>query len=71
MEAETQQEAYERFKQTFAQQPELVELARPEAMPASLTLLPAEGLYPGDLADALTDELPEIDSVGANCELPE
>lgn len=71
VEAETQQEAYERFKQIFAQQPELVELARPEAMPASLTLLPADGLYPGDLADALTDELPEIDSVGADCELPE
>lgn len=71
METETQQEAYEQFKQTFAQQPELVELARPEAMPASLTLLPADGLYPGDLADALTDELPEIDSVSADCELPE
>lgn len=36
-------------------------------MPASLTLLPVDGLYPGDLAD----ELPEIDSVGADCELPE
>jgi hypothetical protein len=71
VETETQQEAYERFKQIFAQQPELVELARLEAMPASLTLLPADGLYPGDLADALTDELPEIDSVGADCELPD
>lgn len=70
VETETQQEAYERFKQTFAQQPELVELARPEGMRASLTLLPVDGLYPGDLADALTDELPEIDSVGADCELP-
>ena len=71
VETETQQEAYERFKQVFAEQPELVELARPEALPASVTLLPADGLYPGDLVDALTDELPEIDSVGAGCELPE
>ena len=71
VETETQQETYEQFKKNFAQQPELVKLARQEAMPASLTLLPADGLHPGDLADALLDELPEIDSVGADCELPE
>jgi hypothetical protein len=71
VETQTQQQAYEHFKQIFARQPELVELARPEGMSASLTLLPADGLYPGDLADALTEELPEIDSFGADCELPE
>jgi FtsX extracellular domain len=68
---ETQQEAYERFKVLFANQPELVELARPQALPASVTLLPADGVYAGDLADALTNEFPEIESVGAGCELPE
>lgn len=32
---ETREQAYERFKQIFETQPELVELARPEALPAS------------------------------------
>lgn len=68
---ETRQEAYERFKEIFAKQPELVELARPESLPASVTLLPADGVHPGDLADAVTDEFPEIDSVSGGCELPE
>lgn len=68
---ETQQEAYQRFKEIFAEQPELLELARPEVLPASVTLLPAEGVYPGDLADAITDEFSEIESLSAGCELPE
>lgn len=68
---ETRQEAYERFKVLFADHPELVRLARPQSLPASVTLLPADGVYPGDLADAVTDELPEIDSLDAGCELPE
>jgi cell division transport system permease protein len=33
---ETREQAYERFKQIFEAQPELVELARPQALPASL-----------------------------------
>lgn len=68
---ETQQEAYERFKEIFAEQPDLVEMARPEALPASVTLLPAEGVYPGDLADAITGKFSTIDSVTAGCELPQ
>ena len=32
---ESRADAYERFKKVFAQQPELVQLARPEALPAS------------------------------------
>jgi hypothetical protein len=68
---ETRQEAYERFTEIFADQPELLEMARPEALPASVTLLPADDVYPGDLADAITDEFSTIDSVSAGCELPE
>lgn len=67
---ETRQQAYQRFTEVFADQPELVELARPEALPASVTLLPAADVHPGDLADAVTAEFPELDSLGAGCELP-
>lgn len=71
VETETRQEAYERFKELFANQPELVEIARPEALPASVTLLPADDVHPGDLADAVTAAYPAIDSVSAGCELPQ
>jgi hypothetical protein len=37
---ETQQEAYVRFKEIFAEHPDLVDVARPEALPASVILLP-------------------------------
>lgn len=70
VQTETRQQAYQRFRRIFAQQPDLLELVRPEALPASVTLLPADGVYPGDLAKAITGELPEIDSVSAGCELP-
>lgn len=71
VQTETRQEAYERFKELFAEQPEMVALARPEALPASVTLLPADDVHPGDLADAIADEISEIDSVSAGCEFPE
>lgn len=67
---ETQQQAYVRFKEIFKEQPELVELARPEALPASVTLLPADDVYAGDLADAVTAEFSDVDSFNAGCELP-
>lgn len=67
---ETQQQAYVRFKEIFKEQPELVKLARPEALPASVTLLPADDVYVGDLADAVTAEFSEVDSFSAGCELP-
>lgn len=67
---ETRQEAYRRFQEIFADEPELAKLARPEAMPASVTLLPADGVYPGDVADAITDEFAEIESLAAGCEFP-
>jgi len=36
VEFESREDAYERFKQIFEEQPQLVELARPESLPASL-----------------------------------
>ncbi|MGH3759823.1 permease-like cell division protein FtsX [Actinophytocola sp.] len=71
LDTETKRETWERFKAIFADQPELVKLARPEAMPASLWLLPAEGTTPADLADQMRDELPKADSVkGVPCPMP-
>lgn len=40
---ETKAQAYERFKEMFASQPEVVEMARPEALPASVWLAVAPG----------------------------
>lgn len=40
---ETQQQAYEHFKELFKEQPELVRLARPSAMPASVYLMVRKG----------------------------
>lgn len=40
---ETRQQAFEHFKETFKDQPELVELARPEALPASVQLMVRKG----------------------------
>lgn len=44
---ESREQAYERFKEIFAGQPELVDLARPEALPGSLKVkLAAPDRYP-------------------------
>jgi hypothetical protein len=71
LDTETKREAVERFKILFADQPELVKLVRPEAMPASLWLLPAEGTTPADLVERVRDELPAVDSVAVvRCPMP-
>lgn len=68
---QTKREAFARFKILFADQPELVKLARPEAMPASLWLLPAEGTTPADLVEWVRDTLPVVDSVATvRCPMP-
>lgn len=66
---ETQAQAYERFKEIFADQPELVEKARPEGMPASLFFTPADGLTATALLADLRDELtgPAVDSLDIAC----
>jgi hypothetical protein len=60
---ETKREAWARFKVIFADRPELVKLGRPEAMPASLWLVPAEDASAADLAKRMRTELPAADSV--------
>ena len=69
IEQETQAQAYERFKEIYANQPELIELTRPESLPASVILTPVDGLTATALMADLEDELtgPEVDSMTVNC----
>lgn len=56
VQTETKAEAYKRFKEIFADQPELVELARPEALPASVRVRPADGIDVRRLTDWLRED---------------
>lgn len=48
---ETREQAYERFRELFAESdPELVELARPESLPASVEVVPVRGVTTEELA---------------------
>lgn len=61
--------AYERFKVMFKDQPELVKLARPEALPASVWVAVAPGVDQIRFADRLRQELTvEDEIVGNPCE---
>jgi cell division protein FtsX len=60
---ETKAEAYERFKEIFTDQPELVELADPETMPASAEVGPTGDVDAERLAGRLRDEFHESDDV--------
>lgn len=60
---ETQAEAYERFMEIFADQPEMADMASPESMPASAEVGPVGGVDAESLADKLRDEFPESDEV--------
>jgi len=65
---ETQQEAYVRFKEIFAEHPDLADMATPEALPASVILLPR-----GVSADVLhTDldarDIESVDSFQRGCD---
>jgi cell division protein FtsX len=64
---ETKAEAYERFKEIFADQPELVEMARPETMPASVKAGPARDVDSERLADQLLAELRGDDAQVVPC----
>jgi hypothetical protein len=55
---ETQSLAYERARRIFRDQTELLDLMRPETLPASVMLLPGDGGTPEALADQLRTELP-------------
>ncbi len=44
MTTETQQQAYVRFTEIFADQPQVLDKVKPEAMPASVRLVPRDGV---------------------------
>jgi hypothetical protein len=60
LETETKQQAYERFKVIFKDKPELVEMARPEALPASLWVRPML-MSAEELGAQLTAEFPNAE----------
>jgi cell division protein FtsX len=59
----TKQDAFERYKVVFKDNPELLEAGRPEALPASVELTPALGVTPPSLAEQLRAELPTATQV--------
>jgi hypothetical protein len=70
-EMETRHEAWERFKTMFAAQPELVKLAREEALPSTVWLLAADGVTLADLDEKLVDEYPKVgDTSVVKCPVP-
>jgi cell division protein FtsX len=64
---ETKAEAYARYKQIFADQPELVNLARPEALPASVQVTPATGVTKDQLMAELRKQFPAADQIDDLC----
>jgi FtsX extracellular domain len=57
---ETQAEAYERFKEIFADDPELLELARPESLPASTDIRPVVGVDLDSFVDRLRGDYDDV-----------
>lgn len=60
---ETRTEAYQRFQQIFADQPDLIAGARPEALPASVTITATDGTDLHAWATELTKTFPSATSV--------
>jgi FtsX-like permease family protein len=58
---ETRQQAYKRFRETFADHPDLADLARPEALPASVNLMVGKGSTAKDLKGALQREFSDAE----------
>lgn len=67
LERETKAEAYMRYKQIFANQPELVNLARPDSLPASVQVTPATGVAKDQLMAELRQQLPAADRIDDLC----
>lgn len=64
---EDQQHAFERFKVIFKDQPELVKLTRPEALPASVWVHPSDLISLDELTDQLRRELPSAEIKPITC----
>lgn len=60
---ETKQEAFQRYQQIFKDQPNLLRLARPQSLSASVTIVPADGVELRVWADQLRAALPAAKSV--------
>jgi len=63
----TQAENYARFKEIFADQPELLETADPGIMPASIEVRPTGDTDPDRLEKRLGEELPSADLRAMPC----
>jgi hypothetical protein len=59
----TKQEAYEEYQRVFADQPGLLTIARPEALPAEIDVLPAAQLNLARFADQLRVQFPAAQTV--------
>jgi hypothetical protein len=55
---QTRPQAFEEFQRVFKDQPDLLKIARPEALPASIWLVTAHDTKPADLATRLQTDLP-------------
>lgn len=62
---ETQQQAFQHYQQEFADQPDLLALARPGVLPASVVVVPVGGVDVHSLADRFRGEFEakEVDAV--------
>jgi cell division protein FtsX len=69
---ETRQQAYQRFKKIFADKPDLVDKASPDALPASVNLVVRKGTKGKDVKTALEGEFPDAEvSTQDYCPPPE
>jgi FtsX extracellular domain len=60
---ETQQQAFERYKQEFADQPNLLALGRPGVLPASVLVVPVGGIDVHQLADTFRQKFADVKQV--------
>jgi len=63
---ETKQEGYARVSTMFADQPDLLEMTGPDAMPASVTVMPKDPADTEKIADQFRVQFPEATSVKDN-----
>jgi hypothetical protein len=56
--AQTQQQTFEEFQRMFADQPDVLKTARPEALPAVVKVWPKAGASASALGDRLTQQFP-------------
>lgn len=55
---QTQQQTFEEYKRMFADQPDVLKLARPDGLPAVVKVVPNPGVPAGPVGDALSKQFP-------------